>query len=129
MLRVILPLSLKFTFYHTYTHTHTLFNQVCRTAFERMQTLHVDASSNYYSLDDIYYYGGQQAHDVVAFMENKAKDQVQFKVGDQLGIAGNEKNGFSVGEHRGTRARGNYPSYKVEDVVRTADFPTFDELE
>lgn len=94
-----------------------------------MQTLHVDPSSNYYSLDDIYYYGGQQGHDVIAFMENKAKGQVQFKVGDRLGIAGNEKNGFSVGQHRSTRARGYYPSYKVEEFVLTADFPTFDELE
>ena len=94
-----------------------------------MQTLHVDASSNYYSLDDIYYYGGQQGHDVIAFVENKAKDQVQFKVGDHLGIAGNEKNGFSVGQHRETHARGNYPSYKVEEFIRTADFPTFEELE
>lgn len=95
-----------------------------------MQTLHVDASSNYYSLDDIYYYGGQQDHDVVAFVGNQAKDQqVQFKAGDHLGIAGNEKNGFSVGQHRGSRARGNYPSYKVEEFVLAADFPTFDELE
>ena len=95
-----------------------------------MQTLHVDASSSCYSLDDIYYFGGQQGHDVIAFMENKgANGQLQFKVGDRLGIAGNEKNGFSVGRHRGTRARGKYPSYKVEEFVLTADFPTFDELE
>ena len=101
--------------------------QVCRVAYELMQTHSVDASNSYYSLDDVYYYGGQQGHDVVAIMENK--EPVHFRVGDHLGIAGNEKNGLSVGQHRQTRARGSYPSYKVEEFVRTADFPTYSELD
>ena len=92
-----------------------------------MQTHSIDASASYYSLDDVYYYGGQQGHDVVAIAENK--DTVQFKVGDHMGIAGNEKNGFSVGQHRTTHQKGNYPSYKVEEFVRTANFPTYSELD
>ena len=36
--------------------------QVCRIAYEIMQTLHPDASSYFHSLDDIFYYGGQSAH-------------------------------------------------------------------
>lgn len=36
--------------------------QVCRIAYEIMQTFHPDASSFFSSLDDIYYYGGQNAH-------------------------------------------------------------------
>lgn len=101
--------------------------QVCRVAYELMQTHSVDASNSYYSLDDVYYYGGQQAHDVVAIVENK--QLLKFSVGDRLGIAGNEKNGFSVGQHRDTYKRGPYPSYKVEEFVRTANFPTYSELD
>ena len=48
--------------------------QVCRLAYEVMQTYHVDASRNYYSLDDIYYFGGQQEHDVKAIQSHTARD-------------------------------------------------------
>ena len=36
-----------------------IFTQVCRMGYEVMQTYHVDASQKYYSLDDIYYFGGE----------------------------------------------------------------------
>ena len=36
--------------------------QVCRTAYELMQQRHVDASSRFRSLDDIWFYGGQEEH-------------------------------------------------------------------
>ena len=96
-----------------------------------MQNKHIDASKKYYSLDDIYYFGGQQAHDVVAIEDNnplKQYNQVPFKTGDHLGIAGNEKNGYSVGVHRRTLVRGDYPSYKVEEHIQIADFPSYEEL-
>ena len=93
-----------------------------------MQNHHVDASQKYYSLDDIYYFGGQHAHDVVAIEEHHQSSHhpdIEFEVGDHLGIAGNEKNGYSVGIHRKTRKRGPFPSYKVVDHVRIADFPKY----
>ena len=37
-------------------------SQVCRTAYELMQQRHVDASSRFRSLDDIWFYGGQEEH-------------------------------------------------------------------
>ena len=90
-----------------------------------MQTHHLDASLKYYSLDDIYYFGGQQDHNVVAIENHRdlseTKD-VEFNIGDELGIAGNEKNGYSVGVNRRTLKRGQYPSYKVENRVRIVDF-------
>ena len=101
--------------------------QVCRLAYELMQTHCVDASRNFYSLDDIkfYYFGGQQAHDVMALQTHQSTSSFSFEKGDLLGIAGNEKNGQSVGVHRKTSARGNFPSYKVEEEVILADFPTY----
>lgn len=101
-------------------------------AYELMQKYYVDASQRYYSLDDIYYFGGQQAHDVVAIEDNinppGGNKELSFHIGDSLGIAGNEKDGFSVGTHRKTAVRGSYPSYKVEEHVLIADFPSYNEV-
>ena len=61
-----------------------------------MQTLHPDASSRFHSLDDIYYYRGQNAHNQVALQEHKAdtsKREIDLEVGDVVGIAGNHWNG------------------------------------
>lgn len=106
--------------------------QVCRLAYELMQNYHVDGSMNYYSLDDIYYFGGQQAHDVIAIEEHllppDSNSEISFQVGDRLGIAGNEKNGYSVGINRKTHARGQYPSYKVEEYVQMEKFPIYEEV-
>lgn len=107
--------------------------QVCRLAYELMQNHHVDGSQRYFSLDDIYYFGGQQAHDVVAIQDHKAlqnsgHSEIPFKRGDHLGIAGNEKNGYSVGVHRLSNINGEYPSYKVEDYVQVEEFPRYEEV-
>lgn len=99
-----------------------------------MQNSHVDASRKYYSLDDIYYFGGQQAHNVQAIQNHDSSKQtshdneLSFQTGDLMGIAGNEKNGYSVGRHVSSRKRGQYPSYKVEDEVLVADFPTYHDV-
>ena len=93
-----------------------------------MQTHHVDASGNFHSLDDIYYFGGQQAHDVRALQRHRSSSSFSFEKGDLLGIAGNEKNGQSVGIHRKTSIHGNFPSHKVEEEVIVADFPTYPDV-
>ena len=36
-----------------------LLVQVCRLGYAMMQMYHVDASQKYYSLDDIYYFDGE----------------------------------------------------------------------
>ena len=69
-----------------------------------MQTLYPDASSRFKSLDDIYYYGGQNAHNVISVMDHQPKsaEQIQIKTGDLIGIAGNHWNGFSKGKNART---------------------------
>ena len=54
--------------------------------------------------------------------------ELSFEVGDLLGIAGNEKDGTSVGIHRKTSRKGKYPSYKVEEELIIRDFPTYPEV-
>lgn len=70
-----------------------------------MQSLHVDASERFKSLDDIYYYGGQNPHNRVAVLPHNPKQrpqEMQMKVGDVIGIAGNHWNGYSKGSNRRT---------------------------
>ena len=82
----------------------TFSSQVCRLAFELMQSKQVnisidfinfnlfsiqpiDKSMNFYSLDDIYYFGGQSSHNQIAILNNKPKidNEIDLKIGDILG--------------------------------------------
>lgn len=104
--------------------------QICRLAYELMQTHHPDASRNFYTLDDVYYFGGQQAHYVRAIKGHTARSnkEISFVAGDLIGIAGNERNGSSVGSLKHSRVKRLFPSYKVEDEVVIADFPTYPDV-
>ncbi|KAL1506287.1 hypothetical protein ABEB36_005679 [Hypothenemus hampei] len=108
----------------------TFSSQVCRIAYEVMQNYYPDASSRYKSLDDIYYYGGQNPHNMVAVLPHEPKKigEMQIKVGDLLGVAGNHWNGFSKGRNLRTNQNGLYPTFKVKDKIETAKFPTYSEI-
>ncbi|KAI6230825.1 hypothetical protein M3Y99_01027500 [Aphelenchoides fujianensis] len=86
-----------------------------------------DAGELFHSLDDVWYYGGQQAHDMIAVEEHVAADdeEIDVKVGDLIGIAGNHWNGDSKGTNRRTGKYGLYPSYKAREHWRIVDFPIF----
>lgn len=57
-----------------------LCSQVGRVAYEMMQTNRVDASNAFFSLDDIYYFGGQNAHDRVAVLPHTAGAQQEISL-------------------------------------------------
>uniref|UniRef100_A0AC34QQ25 GT23 domain-containing protein n=1 Tax=Panagrolaimus sp. JU765 TaxID=591449 RepID=A0AC34QQ25_9BILA len=108
----------------------TFSSQVCRMGFELMQVRVGDAGHLFHSLDDIYYYGGQHAHEQVAVLSHEAagNDEITLKVGDRVGIAGNHWDGYSKGSSRRTSQTGLYPSYKTREAWRIVDFPLFDNL-
>lgn len=109
----------------------TFSSQVCRVAYEIMQAMYPDASTRFRSLDDIYYYGGQNAHNRVAVMPHEPRnhDEIHMKVGDLVGVAGNHWNGFSKGKNARTNQVGLFPSFKVVDKVVTADFPRYSNVD
>ncbi|KAJ1522729.1 hypothetical protein ONE63_001889 [Megalurothrips usitatus] len=108
----------------------TFSSQVCRVAYEIMQSFHVDASSSFRSLDDIYYYGGQNAHSWRVAQSHYAQktEEIDLKIGDPVGVAGNHWDGFSRGKNLRTNSQGLFPSFKVEDRVEAVKFPTYPEV-
>ncbi|KAK0056407.1 alpha-(1 6)-fucosyltransferase-like isoform X2 [Biomphalaria pfeifferi] len=109
----------------------TFSSQVCRLAYELMQTMHGDASNWFRSLDDIYYFGGQTHHLVRAMESNEEGEDlegnkiIKLRKGDLIETAGNHWNGFSKGTSLSTGETGLYPSYKVEDVLEYVCLPDF----
>ena len=113
----------------------TFSSQVCRVAYELMQTRAVngtipDWSQAFDSLDDIYYFGGQSDHDQIAILKHvsRAEGELDMDIGDTIGIAGNHWDGFSKGINRRTFDSGIYPGFKTAEKVKTAHFKAFDEL-
>lgn len=116
---------------HTDYLVCTFSSQVCRVAYEVMQTLHPDASSYFYSLDDIYYFGGQKAHNQRVLYGHEPREghtEIALEKGDVVGIAGNHWDGYSRGMNRRTNQEGLYPSFKAEDIVDVVDMPSYDEM-
>ncbi|XP_045480462.1 alpha-(1,6)-fucosyltransferase isoform X3 [Harmonia axyridis] len=108
----------------------TFSSQVCRVAYEIMQTYYPDAYDRFKSLDDIYYYGGQNAHNVIAVLPHRPlkNGEMAMSEGDIIGVAGNHWNGFSKGHNLRTNQVALYPSFKVKNKVETAKFPTYSEI-
>ena len=101
--------------------------QVCRLAYELMQTYHADASDYFHSLDDIYYYGGMSGHYQKVIYDHDPQpdsEEIELKVGDFIVIAGNHWDGFSKGLNIRTQESGLYPSWKVEEIVGEVQYPT-----
>lgn len=95
-----------------------------------MQNYYPDAANKFKSLDDIYYYGGQNAHNRIAALPHDSQypGEISMNVGDLIGVAGNHWNGYSKGRNLRTNQIGLYPSFKVKDKVETAKFPTYPEV-
>lgn len=89
--------------------------------------MHPDASSWYQSLDDIFYFGGQKDHNQIAAYNHEPQRsiEIEMKVGDVIGIAGNHWDGYSKGVNRRTHKSGLYPSYKVIEKIDPINFPTY----
>ena len=105
----------------------TFSSQACRIAYEIMQQRFPDASGFFKSLDDIWYYGGQDEHQQEAVRPHKAgsRGEIDLEVGDVVGVAGNHWNGYNKGRNHRNNRVGLYPEYKTKEKVRIVDFPTY----
>jgi len=62
---------------------YLLLDKVCRLAYEIMQQNFVDAADRFKSLDDIWYFGGQDEHRQVVTLEHlpQSRDEIELRVG------------------------------------------------
>ncbi|KAK3604699.1 hypothetical protein CHS0354_008259 [Potamilus streckersoni] len=105
----------------------TFSSQICRLAYELMQTYNGDASSNVQSLDDMFYFGGQTEHimDVREPHVPREQGEIRLDWNDSVGIAGNHWNGYSKGRNRRTGETGLFLAYKIKDRLKRAKMPLY----
>ncbi|XP_063978838.1 alpha-(1,6)-fucosyltransferase [Diachasmimorpha longicaudata] len=108
----------------------TFSSQVCRVAYELMQTYHVDAHDKFTSLDDVYYYGGQNPNPGVAILDHipRRPGEIQLRVGDKIEVYGNHWDGYSKGRNMRTSVTGLFPSFKVKNPVAVVEFPKYPDV-
>ena len=106
----------------------TLSSNICRLAFELMQTLQVDGRSSLTSLD----LGGWKSIRSGDFKEKailahiaQANHEISFEKEDIIILQHPMKPliGYSFGKHEKTKRVGYYPNYKSEPVIITEKFP------
>ena len=103
---------------------------------------YIDDISRFKSLDDIWYYGGQDEHQQEAVFNHHALHhgevrkffhilfswlvlQIEVEVGDVLGVAGNHWDGFNKGRNHRTNRVGLYPEFKTREKLLIVEFPTY----
>lgn len=79
-----------------------------------------DASMRAQSLDDTYYYGGQQAWNQVTIVDDKETGMV---AGDTLAYLGNHWNGYARINLPRNKEEAIRPAYKFESRLMKVDFP------
>ncbi len=96
-----------------------------------MQQRVVDGAWRVQSLDDVYYFDGQNAHYQRAVISHQAiwPNEFSFERGDIIGTDGNHWDGFSKGSDKTNRQSGLYPSYKIEEIINIAKMYTYPEVE
>ncbi|KAH8862324.1 Alpha-(1,6)-fucosyltransferase [Schistosoma japonicum] len=98
----------------------TFSSQVCRLAYELKQSNHLefgDASQQFRTLDDVYYYGGQQASPYeVVISDNKTG----LSIGDLVHFLGNHWNGYAKVEKVNTNHKVMAPAFKFSSRILSA---------
>ncbi|KAK6755260.1 hypothetical protein RB195_013936 [Necator americanus] len=107
----------------------TFSSHFCRLAYELMQVRRGDVGESYRSLDDMYYFGGQQPHEHIVIEDHSPEnpDEISLKIGDILTVKSNLWNGYFRGRNSKTEEEGLYPSYKVEEKWKVVDFPALED--
>ncbi|VDK38483.1 unnamed protein product [Taenia asiatica] len=108
-----------------FAHIRSYTLQICRLAYELMQTHPAqlgDASMRAQSLDDTYYYGGQQPWNQAIIVDDKETGMV---AGDTLSYLGNHWNGYARINLPRNKEEAIRPAYKFENRLLKVDFPGF----
>ena len=105
----------------------TFGSNVCRLAYELMQTRFPDGAWRYRSLDEVYPLDAKKSSKMVAIyshLENKERNEIELNEGDEVtyitywdGNRNGHWNGYSNVQNVRTKMRGFVPSYKIERII------------
>ncbi|KII73082.1 hypothetical protein RF11_12476 [Thelohanellus kitauei] len=85
----------------------------------------VDATQNYHSLDEIYYFGGQRQRDFNLII-NHDNTERSFDTKYKFNLRHNDWNGYSAIQDLNTLHTYHVPSFKVKENPIPVDFLAFD---
>lgn len=110
----------------------TLSSEVCRLAFELMQTHHVDACDRVYSNDFIYYYNGHPPYYYESLIPHTPRypDEIEAQVGDALQIftGANHHVGLIHVTNTRTGKTGKVPRFKLKRRPEIVEFSLYKNL-
>lgn len=120
-------IDLYFLAYHCDHLVCTFSSNVCRIAYEIMNSLQPDASAKFTSLDDTFYFSGQNHRLNVALISHKADgpEEMDLEVGDEIEVAGNHWDGYSLGINLRTHQTLLYPTFKVTTKIEVLPFASY----
>ena len=106
----------------------TFSSNVCRMAYEIMQTLHTDASNFWYSLDSGYFADRQGDHEQRVLDEYITDRNPSIEPGDVIRWE-HEWGGAVSGHSEKKDRRVVYARYMVEDITSVANFTSYDDVD
>ncbi|CAI6344318.1 unnamed protein product [Macrosiphum euphorbiae] len=109
----------------------TFSSHVCRLAYEIINgNKYADASTQFTSLDDVYYFSDQIRRLHVAILPHKSNrpQEMDLQVGDEIEVAGNELNGYSKGTHLRTNKTLLYLTFKVIQKIEVMYFESYPDI-
>ena len=108
----------------------TISSNVGRLAYEIMESQHADATDRVSSLDQEYFTDRQSPHiQRVLYHHDGVGAELDLEPGDEIVFHGTNQDGFFRGTSLRLQKVGFYPAYKVEDIIRTAEFSSYDEYD
>ncbi|XP_042857379.1 alpha-(1,6)-fucosyltransferase-like [Penaeus japonicus] len=117
----------------------SMSSNVCRLAYELMQSLHPDASRRVFSVDSTHWFHLQTRHWVrarYAHSSGRRTGELRFKKGDVIKVIPqyykqhyNHFDGFVFGMNKNRTNYGLFPMYKTVDDLQVADTPSFDHID
>lgn len=95
-----------------------------------MQQRVVDGAWRVQSLDDVYYFENQYAHNQRSLISHRAlwPNEFSFERGDVIHTEGNHWDGFSKGSDLTNGQSGLYPSYKTEEIIKIGKMYTYPDV-
>lgn len=108
----------------------TLGSNVCRVAFELMQTKHPDASHRIRSLDWLFAHNEQAPDCYKAIIAHRARNnnEISMNIGDLITVDWEtvpDWNGFLTGFNKMSKKSGLFPLFKVIETDKIGDFPHY----